>query len=84
MTVESIIIWLIVGGVAGFAAGQIVGGGGFGIVGDVVVGVLGALIAGWLLPRLGIWLGDGILGAVINAFVGACLLLAVVRLVRRA
>ena len=84
MTIEAFIIWLVVGGVAGWAAGQIVGGGGFGLLGDIVVGVVGALIAGWLLPRVGILLGGGILGAIINAFVGACILLLVVRLLRRA
>ena len=84
MTVESIIIWLIVGAVAGWAAGQVVKGGGFGLVGDIVVGIVGAVIAGWLLPQIGIVIGGGIVGAIINAFIGAVILLLVARLVKRA
>lgn len=79
-----IIIWLIVGGVAGWLAGQVIKGGGFGLVGDILLGIVGAVVAGWLLPRLGILIGGGILGAIINAFIGACLVLLVVRLIKRA
>ncbi len=79
-----IIIWLIVGAIAGWLAGQVVRGGGFGLVGDIVVGIIGALIAGWLLPRLGIFIGGGIIAAIIDAFIGAVILLLIVRLVRRA
>ena len=84
MTVESLLIMIIVGIVAGWLAGQVVRGGGFGLVGDLVVGVVGALIAGWLFPRLGISLGAGIVGAIISAAIGAIILLVVLRLVRRA
>ena len=83
MTVESLLIMIIVGIVAGWLAGQVVRGGGFGLVGDLVVGVVGALIAGWLFPRLGISLGAGIVGAIISAAIGAIILLVVLRLVRR-
>ncbi len=83
MTVESLAIILIVGVVAGWLAGQVVRGGGFGLVGDLVVGVLGALIAGWLLPRLGVHIGAGIVSAILSAALGAILLLAVLRLLRR-
>ena len=55
MPIEIIIIWLIVGAIAGWLAGQIVKGGGFGLVGDIVVGIIGAVVGGWLLPRLGIY-----------------------------
>ncbi len=77
---EAIIIWLIVGAIAGWAAGQVVRGGGFGLVGDIIVGIIGAVIAGWLLPRI----GGGIIGAIIDAFIGAVILLLILRLVKRA
>jgi uncharacterized membrane protein YeaQ/YmgE (transglycosylase-associated protein family) len=79
-----IIIWLIVGAIAGWLAGMVVKGGGFGLIGDIVVGIVGALIAGWLLPQLGIVIGGGIVGAIIDAFIGAVILLIVLRLVKRA
>ena len=54
MDVQSIIIWIIVGAIAGWLAGMVVKGGGFGLIGDIIVGIVGAMIAGWLLPQLGI------------------------------
>jgi uncharacterized membrane protein YeaQ/YmgE (transglycosylase-associated protein family) len=84
MGVESIIIWLIVGAIAGWLAGTVVRGGGFGLIGDIIVGIIGAVIAGWLLPRLGIFIGGGFIAAIIDAFIGAVILLLIVRLVRRA
>jgi uncharacterized membrane protein YeaQ/YmgE (transglycosylase-associated protein family) len=83
MPIETIIIWLIVGAVAGWLAGQVVKGGGFGLVGDIVVGIIGAVVGGWLLPRLGIYIGGGIIAAIINAAIGAIIVLLVVRLVKR-
>jgi uncharacterized membrane protein YeaQ/YmgE (transglycosylase-associated protein family) len=83
MSIESIIIFLIVGAVAGWLAGMVVKGRGFGLVGDIIVGIIGALIAGWLLPRLGIYIGAGIIGQIIEAFIGAVILLIILRLVRR-
>ncbi len=79
----TLIIWLAIGAVAGWLAGQIMKGGGFGLVGDIVVGIVGAVIAGYLLPRLGIAIGGGIIASIINAVIGACLLLFVIRLVKR-
>ena len=79
----ALVIWLIIGAIAGWLAGQIMKGGGFGLIGDVVVGILGAVIAGALFPRLGFALGSGILGTIIAAAIGACLLLFVMRLIRR-
>jgi uncharacterized membrane protein YeaQ/YmgE (transglycosylase-associated protein family) len=79
-----IIIWLIVGAIAGWLAGLVVKGGGFGLIGDIIVGIVGALIAGWLLPRLGIFIGVGFVGDIINAFIGAVILLLIIKLVRRA
>jgi uncharacterized membrane protein YeaQ/YmgE (transglycosylase-associated protein family) len=84
MDAQSIIIWLIVGAIAGWLAGMVVKGGGFGLIGDIVVGIVGALIAGWLLPQLGLAIGGGIIAAIINAFIGAVILLVIIRLVKRA
>ena len=82
--VESLIAWLIVGAIAGWLAGLIVKGFGFGLIGNIVIGIIGAVIAGWLLPRLGIALGAGYIAAIINAVIGAVILLVIVGLIRRA
>ena len=82
MSGESLIVILLVGVIAGWLAGQIVRGTGFGVVGDLIVGIVGAFIGDWLLRRLGIQLGIGMAAAIINATVGAIVLLLVVRLVR--
>ena len=83
MALEAIIIILIVGAVAGWLAGQIVRGMGFGLIGNIVVGIVGAFIAAWLLPRIGIVIGGGMVGSIINATIGAVVLLIILRLVRR-
>src|SRR3979411_1510772 len=82
MSNESLLIILVVGLVAGWLAGQIVQGTGFGIVGDLLIGIAGALTASWLPPQRGLYLCSGIISAVINATIGALLLLLVIRLVR--
>src|SRR2546423_10375917 len=82
--VESLIAWLIVGAIAGWLAGLLVKGFGFGLIGNIVVVIIGAVIAGWLLPRLGIALGSGMVAAIINAVIGAVILLVVIGLIRRA
>ena len=79
---ESLIVILFVGLVAGWLAGKIVRGTGFGIIGDIVVGIAGAFIASWLFPRLGFHLGTGLVGEIIYSAIGAIILLLVVRLVR--
>jgi uncharacterized membrane protein YeaQ/YmgE (transglycosylase-associated protein family) len=84
MDAQALIIWLIVGGVAGWLAGMVVKGGGYGLIGDIVVGILGGLFAGWLLPQVGIVIGSGIIAAIIDAFIGAVILLIALRLVKRA
>jgi len=84
MTLEAILIILVIGAVAGWLAGQIVRGMGFGLIGNIVVGIVGAVIAGWLLPRLGFVLIGGIGAAIINAVIGAVILLAIIGLVKRA
>lgn len=83
MALETILIWLLVGAVAGWLAGTIVKGGGFGLVGDIVVGIIGAFIGGWLLPQLGVSLGGGIIGVIATATIGAIILVVLLRLVRR-
>jgi uncharacterized membrane protein YeaQ/YmgE (transglycosylase-associated protein family) len=83
LELEAIIIWLIIGAIAGWAAGQIVKGYGFGLIGNIVVGIAGAVIAGWLLQQLGILIGGGTLAAIINAIIGAVILLILVGLIRR-
>jgi uncharacterized membrane protein YeaQ/YmgE (transglycosylase-associated protein family) len=82
MSGESLLVVLVVGLIAGWLAGQIVQGTGFGIVGDLLIGIAGAFIGSWLLPQLGLHLGSGIVLAVVNATIGALLLLLVIRLVR--
>ncbi|HEY8031669.1 MAG TPA: GlsB/YeaQ/YmgE family stress response membrane protein [Methylocella sp.] len=81
MSNESLLIILGVGLIAGWLAGQIVQGTGFGIVGDLIIGIVGAFIGSWLLPQLGIHLGSGITAAIINATIGALILLSIIRLV---
>ena len=84
MDVQALIIWLIVGAIAGWLAGMVIKGSGYGLIGDIIVGIIGGLIAGWLLPQIGILIGGGIIAAIINAFIGAVILLIVLRLIKRA
>jgi uncharacterized membrane protein YeaQ/YmgE (transglycosylase-associated protein family) len=84
MTVEAIIIVLIIGAVAGWLAGLIVKGVGFGLIGNIIVGIVGAFIANWLLPRIGILIGGGMVAAIINATIGAVILLLIVGVFKRA
>ncbi len=79
-----IIIWLIIGALAGWLAGLIVKGFGFGLIGNIVVGIVGAVIAGWLFPRLGIPIGGGFVRDVVSATLGAVILLVIIGFVRRA
>jgi uncharacterized membrane protein YeaQ/YmgE (transglycosylase-associated protein family) len=83
MSLEALIIWLIVGALAGWIAGLIVKGYGLGLIGNIVVGIIGAVIAGWLLPRIGIVIGSGFIAALINAVIGAVILLVIIGLIRR-
>ncbi|OQM76164.1 GlsB/YeaQ/YmgE family stress response membrane protein [Manganibacter manganicus] len=84
MGIESLIVFIIIGAIAGWLAGLIVKGYGFGLLGNIVVGIVGALIAGWLFPVVGLPLGGGILAAIIQAVVGAVVLLVLIRLVKSA
>ncbi len=80
---ESILIIVVVGLVAGWLAGQVVQGTGFGLIGDIVIGIVGAFIGDWLFPQLGLHLGFGLVAAIINATLGAIILLVIIRLVKR-
>jgi len=82
MSNENLIIIIAVGVVAGWLAGQIVQGTGFGILGDLIIGIAGAFVGSWVLPQLHIHLGAGIVAEIINATIGAVLLLFVIGLVR--
>jgi uncharacterized membrane protein YeaQ/YmgE (transglycosylase-associated protein family) len=83
MALEPLIIFLAIGAIAGWLAGEIVKGYGFGLVGNMLVGVIGSFIGGWLFTNLHLVHGGGLLGAVIGATAGAVLLLFLVRLFRR-
>ena len=80
---QSLIVILFVGLVAGWLAGKIVRGTGFGIIGDIVVGIAGAFFASFLFPKLGLHIGGGLLSEIIYSAIGAVILLLIVRLVRR-
>jgi uncharacterized membrane protein YeaQ/YmgE (transglycosylase-associated protein family) len=80
---ESLFTILFIGGIAGWLAGLIVKGYGFGLLGNIVVGIIGALVGTWLMANLGISLSGGIVGAIINAMIGAIVILVLIGLVRR-
>lgn len=84
MGIESIIILIVIGAIAGWLAGQIVSGYGFGLIGNIAVGIVGAFIAGLILPRIGLAFGGGWLAAIIHSTIGAVILLALLKLVKRA
>ena len=78
-------VWfIIVGLIAGWLAGIIMKGGGFGVIGDIVVGIIGALLGGWLFSTMGVSTGGGLLGAIIVALIGAIILIFLLRLIKRA
>ncbi|MGY3427156.1 putative membrane protein YeaQ/YmgE (transglycosylase-associated protein family) [Bradyrhizobium sp. F1.13.4] len=79
---KGLLVILFVGLVAGWLAGKVVRGTGFGIIGDIVVGIAGALVASFLFPKLGIRIGTGLISEIVYSAIGAVILLLVVRLVR--
>jgi uncharacterized membrane protein YeaQ/YmgE (transglycosylase-associated protein family) len=83
MTLETILLWVVVGGIAGLLAEAVVKGRRLGLLGAVVVGVLGAFVGGWLLSVFGLSVGSGIIAEIITAFMGAVLLLLLLRYARR-
>ena len=84
MALEALNVLLVIGAIAGFLAGLVVKGFGFGVVGNIVVGIVGAVLGGWLLPRLGVFAGGDILGQIVTATIGAVILLIVIGVLRRA
>jgi uncharacterized membrane protein YeaQ/YmgE (transglycosylase-associated protein family) len=86
MTATALIVFLLIGAIAGWLAGLIVRGFGFGLLGNIVVGIVGALLAGWLLPALGVNfnLGNPMVTEIIHAMIGAIVLLVLIGLIRRA
>jgi uncharacterized membrane protein YeaQ/YmgE (transglycosylase-associated protein family) len=84
MALEALLVWLIIGAVAGYLAGVLVTGYGFGPVGNIVVGIVGAFIAAWLLPRLGFYPTGDVLAQIVAATIGAVVFLVVAGILRRA
>ena len=80
----TILAVLVIGAIAGWLAGLIVRGAGFGLIGNIVISIIGALVAGWVLPQLHIELAAGTLGSILDATVGAVIVLVILSLVRRA
>lgn len=84
MGMETILIWLVIGAIAGWLAGVIMKGNDFGLVGNIAVGIVGSVIGGWLFGVLFVGTAGGIVGSIVSATIGAVILLFVIRLVRRA
>lgn len=80
----SFLTWIVVGLVAGWLAGKVMKGGGYGVIVDILLGILGGVVGGWLFGMLGIWPGGGLIGSIIVAFVGAVILVAITRAIKRA
>ena len=80
---HGLIAWLIIGAIAGFLAGKIVEGSGFGLIVDIIVGIVGAVIGGYLTGAMGIGVGGGLIASIIVAVIGAVVLLLVLRLIKR-
>jgi uncharacterized membrane protein YeaQ/YmgE (transglycosylase-associated protein family) len=78
------IYWLVVGLIAGWLAGLVMKGGGYGIIVDILLGILGGFLGGWIFGRLGIWPAGGMIGSIIVAFVGAVILVWITRLLKKA
>ena len=75
---------ILVGLIAGWLAGQVMKGGGYGVLVDIILGILGGIVGSWLFTALGIWPGGGIVGSIIVSFVGAVILVAISRAIKRA
>ncbi len=84
MPIESLLVWLVIGAVAGWLAGLIMKGDGYGLVGNIIIGIIGSVIGGWLFGALFVGGPSGIVGAIIGATIGAVILIFILRLVRRA
>jgi uncharacterized membrane protein YeaQ/YmgE (transglycosylase-associated protein family) len=78
------IVWIVVGLIAGWLAGLVMKGGGYGIIVDIILGIVGGIVGGWVFGLLGIGAGGGMIGSIIVAFVGAVILVGITRLIKRA
>ena len=79
-----ILAWIVVGLIAGWLAGQVMKGGGYGVVVDIILGLLGGVLGGWIFEKLGVSTGGGMIGSIIVAFIGAVILVGITRLLKRA
>lgn len=84
MDVTTLLIILAIGAVAGWIAGLLFKGGGFGLLGNIIVGIIGGIIGGWLLPKLGVHIGSGMGGIILTSVLGALALLLVVNVFKKA
>ncbi|MBE0412424.1 GlsB/YeaQ/YmgE family stress response membrane protein [Yoonia sp.] len=84
MGIESLLVILIIGAIAGWLAGQIMKGFGFGLLGNIVLGIVGAFVAGLIFPVIGLGFGGGILASIVHATLGAVIVLFLIRLAKRA
>jgi uncharacterized membrane protein YeaQ/YmgE (transglycosylase-associated protein family) len=80
----SFLEWIVVGLIAGWLAGKIMKGGGYGVIVDIILGILGGVVGGWIFGVLGIWRGGGVIGSLIVAFIGAVILVWLTRLMKKA
>jgi uncharacterized membrane protein YeaQ/YmgE (transglycosylase-associated protein family) len=81
---NGLLYWVVVGLIAGWLAGVVMKGGGYGIVVDIVLGILGAIVGGWIFSMLGVGAGGGLIGGIVVAFIGAVVLVAITRALKRA
>jgi len=79
-----ILAWIVVGLIAGWLAGQVMKGGGYGMVVDIILGLLGGVLGGWIFGKLGVSTGGGMIGSIIVAFIGAVILVGITRLLKKA
>ena len=79
-----LVYWIVVGLIAGWLAGQVMRGGGYGVLADIILGILGGIVGGWVFGMLGIWPGGGLIGSIIVAFIGAVILVGITRVLKRA
>jgi uncharacterized membrane protein YeaQ/YmgE (transglycosylase-associated protein family) len=76
--------WIVVGLIAGWLAGQVMKGGGYGTIMDIILGIVGGILGGWIFGLLGIWPGGGVIGSLIVAFIGAVILVGITRVLKSA
>ena len=76
--------WIVVGLIAGWLAGQVMKGGGYGVLVDIILGILGGFLGGWIFGLVGIGAGSGMIGSIIVAFVGAVILVGITPLIKKA